>query len=164
ERVLPIDTMINTDPGQIQIGPRVVREYQNHNYHTLSFTDVIVKSSNVGAIKIGFRVGTERMSRFVSLFGFGRQISPDFPGENPGIVWTPDKWTESALASVSMGYQVGVTPLQMVAAISSVARGGEYVEPRVVRAVYQNGRRYVVRPKVLRRPVSAETAATVTTI
>src|SRR5204862_573909 len=103
-------------------------------------------------------------SRFVSLFGFGRTASPDFPGENPGIVWSPEKWTESALASVSMGYQIGVTPLQMVTAVSSVANGGELIEPRAVRAVYRDNRRYAVQPKVVRRTVSADTAAALTGI
>src|SRR5207253_6768257 len=117
-----------------------------------------------GAVKIGLKIGTERLSRFVGLYGFGRQVSPDFPSENAGIVWSPDKWTESALASVSMGYQIAVTPLQMAAAVSSVANGGEYIEPRVVRAVYRNGVRYQATPKVVRRTISADTAATPTTI
>lgn len=164
ENVMPVDALIDTDPGQVRIGPRVIREYQGHNYHTLSFTDVIVKSSNVGAIKIGFKVGTERLSRYVSLFGFGRPASPDFPGESPGIVWSPAKWTESALASVSMGYQVGVTPLQMVTAISSVANGGELMEPRVVRAIYRDNRRYTVQRKVIRRTISNDTAVALRTI
>jgi cell division protein FtsI (penicillin-binding protein 3) len=164
EQVMPIDTLIDTNPGQIHIGSRVVRENEGHNYQVLSFTDVIVKSSNVGAIKIGFRVGTERLSRYVAAFGFGHSVSPDFPGESPGIVWSPEKWTDSALASVSMGYQVGVTPLQMVSAVSAVSNGGELVEPRVVRAVYRDGRRYPVQPKKIRRAISAETAASVTGI
>ena len=166
EHVMPIDTLIDTDPGMIRIPGRAkpITEALHHNYHTLSFTDVIVKSSNVGAIKIGLKVGTERLSRFVSLYGFGHIVSPDFPGESPGIVWNPSKWTESALASVSMGYQVAVTPLQMITAISSVANGGELVEPRVIRAVYKNGRRYEVQPKIVRRTISAETAATLTGI
>jgi cell division protein FtsI/penicillin-binding protein 2 len=164
EKVLPINAMIDTSPGIIRIGNRVVDEYQHHNYQTLSFTDVIVKSSNVGAIKIGFRVGAERLSRYVDRYGFGRPVSPDFPGESPGIVWNADKWTDSALASVSMGYQIGVTPLQMIAAFGSVANGGEYVEPRVVRAVYRDGRRYAVHPKVLRRTVEPNTAATLISI
>ena len=165
EKVLPIDTLIDTNPGRVYIGGRPpITEDKGRNLGVLSFTDVIVKSSNVGAIRIGFKVGTERLSRFVSLFGFGRPVSPDFPGESPGIVWSPEKWTESALASVSMGYQVGVTPLQMVTAVSSVANGGELVEPRVIRAVYRDNRRYAVKPKVLRRTVSAETAATLTAI
>jgi len=91
-------------------------------------------------------------------------VSPDFPAENPGIVWRPEKWTDTALASVSMGYQVAVTPLQMVSAVSSVANGGAYVEPRVVRALYRDGRRYQLSPKTLRRTVSADTAATLTDI
>src|SRR5207302_759008 len=99
-----------------------------------------------------------------ALFGFGHQLSPDFPGENPGIVWTPEKWNDGALASVSMGYQVGVTPLQMVTAISSVANGGELVEPRVVRAGYHDNRRYSVPRKVLRRTIGPDTAAALTTI
>ena len=162
ERLMPVDSMIDASGGQITIGSRVVRD--THDYGVLSFTDVIVKSSNVGAIRIGLKLGTDRLSDYVERFGFGRPVSPDFPSESPGIVWERTKWTESALASVSMGYQVGVTPLQMVAAVSSVANGGNYVEPRVVRAVYRDGRRLVVRPKVLRQVVTRDTAASMTAI
>ena len=106
-----------------------------HDYGTLSFTDVMVKSSNVGAIKVGLKLGPERLGLYVRRFGFGRALSPDFPGETTGIVWDPRKLDNSALASMSMGYQVGVTPLQMVAAVSSVANGGDLIQPRVVRAL-----------------------------
>ncbi len=160
EQVMPIDAMIDTNPGSIRIGSRVVTEASHHNYGVLSMQDVIVKSSNIGAIKIGFRVGTERLSRYVQRFGFGHPVSPDFPGESPGIVWSPDKWTDSALASVSMGYQVGVTPLQMATAVSSVANAGEMMEPRVIRAVYRDDRRYGVKPRVVRRTIGQDTAAT----
>src|SRR6195256_2937239 len=164
EKVIPIDTMIDTSPGFLKIGNSVVDEYRGHKYGVLSFSDVIVKSSNVGAIKIGFKVGTERLSRFVALFGFGRRVSPDFPGESSGIVWKPEQWTERALASVSMGYQIAVTPLQIAAGVGAVANGGEYIEPRVLRAVYRDGRRYPITPTIVRRTISAETAATLTTI
>ena len=162
ERVMPVDTLIDTNPGQIRIGSDVVHDTTNHG--VLSFEDVIVESSNVGAIKIGFKVGTGRLSRYVSLFGFGHAVSRDFPSESPGIVWNPDRWTERALASVSMGYQIGVTPLQMVTAVSAIANGGELIEPRVIRAVSQDNRRYAVEPRVLRRAVSAETASVMTRI
>jgi cell division protein FtsI (penicillin-binding protein 3) len=162
EKLMPLDTIIDVSGGQIRIGARVVHD--THNYGALSFTDVIVKSSNVGAIKIGMKLGTARLSDYVARYGFGKSVSPDFPGESPGIVWSADKWTDSALASVSMGYQVGVTPLQMVAAISAVANGGQYVEPRVLRAVYRDDRRFAVEPKTVRRTISAETAAAMTGI
>jgi cell division protein FtsI (penicillin-binding protein 3) len=164
DRVMPVDALIDTSPGLIRIGRDVIDEYRGHNYGVLSFADVIVHSSNVGAIKIGFRIGASRLSDYVQRFGFGRPVSPDFPGESPGIVWDAAKWTDRALASVSMGYQVGVTPLQMVAAVGAIANGGELVEPRVVRAMYRDNRRFAVRPKVLRRTVSRETASAVTTI
>jgi cell division protein FtsI/penicillin-binding protein 2 len=162
ERVMSIDAPIDVSGGKIKVGKRVVHD--THDYHVLSFTDVIVKSSNVGAIKIGFRIGAERLSEYVRRYGFGHAVSPDFPGENPGIVWDKDKWTESALMSVSMGYQVGVTPLQMASAVSAVANGGLLVEPRVVRAIYRDNRRYVVQPKIVRRTTSADTAAVLTGI
>jgi cell division protein FtsI/penicillin-binding protein 2 len=138
--------------------------HDTRNHGLLSFFDVIADSSNVGAIKVGFKVGAEALGEYVQRYGFGRQVSPDFPGESPGIVWNPDKWTDSALASVSMGYQVGVTPLQMVGAVASIANGGEYMQPRIIRAVYRDGRRYGIRPKAIRRTISADTAATLTAI
>ena len=165
EKVMTPDTLIDTNPGRLVIDrAREIIDDNGRNSGVLSFSNVLVKTSNIGAVKIGFKVGTERLSRFVSLFGFGRQVSPDFPAENAGIVWSPEKWTDSALASVSMGYQVAITPLQMVAAVSSVANGGQYVQPRVVRAIYRNGVRYQTPSKVTGRTVSADTAATLTQI
>src|SRR6185436_6963870 len=155
---------VDTNPGTIRFGSRVVDEDKHHNYGVLSFTDVIVRSSNVGAIKIGLRVGAQRMGLYARRFGFGRPTSPDFPSESPGILWDPSRQDEGALASMSMGYQVGVTPLQMAAAVSSVANGGSLIEPRVVRAFVKDGNRVPVPPKVLRRTVSAGTAAELTTI
>jgi cell division protein FtsI (penicillin-binding protein 3) len=164
EHVMSTTAYVDTTPGIIRIGNRVIDEFRGHNYGVLTFSDVLIRSSNVGAVKIGFRLGAERLGKYVERFGFGRPLSPDFPGESPGIVWSPDKWTEDAIASVSMGYQVGVTALQMVAAAGAIANGGELIEPRIVRAVYRDNRRYAVKPKVIRRVVEPSTAATLTTI
>jgi cell division protein FtsI (penicillin-binding protein 3) len=162
QNVVKPDDMINASGGSIRFGSRLIRD--THDYGVLSFTDVIVKSSNVGAIRVGLKLGAERMSDYVRRFGFGRRASPDFPGETPGIVWSPDKLSDSALASVSMGYQVAVTPLQMAAAVSSVANGGELIEPRVVRAVIRDGKRIPVPHKVVNRTVTPDIAAEMTTI
>ena len=159
ENVMPLDSYIDTNPGVIRFAGSVVDEYGGRNYGVLSFTDVIVKSSNVGAIKIGLRVGPERMGLYMSRLGFGRPTSPDFPSESPGIVWSPDKLNDRALASVSMGYQVAVTPLQMAAAMSAVANGGTWIEPRAVKAVFKDGVRTAVTPKVTRKAISPGTAA-----
>jgi cell division protein FtsI (penicillin-binding protein 3) len=158
EKVMAADTMIETSPGTIRFGGRVIDEYGGRNHGTLSLTDVIVKSSNVGAIKIGLQVGAERMGLYTSRFGFGKPTSPDFPSETPGIVWPPAKLNDSGLASMSMGYQVGVTALQMTAAMSAVANGGTWIEPRIVRAVTRDGVRTLVEPKTKRRVIGEDTA------
>ncbi len=163
QKVITPETMIDTNPGSITF-PGRKPIYDTHKYGVIPFTDVIVKSSNVGAIKVGLRVGPETLTQYVTRFGFGQTLGPDFKGETAGIVWSAARLDQSALASVSMGYQVGVTPLQMVTAVSSVANGGHLLQPRVVRAFIKDGRRLEVPHKEMRRTIEPETAATLTTI
>jgi len=162
EHVIGVDDVIDVSGGKIRFGSRVIDD--THDYGVLTFTDVMVKSSNVGAIKVGLSLGPERLGIYARRFGFGRALSPDFPGETTGIVWDPRKLDTSALASMSMGYQVGVTALQMVSAVSSVANGGDLIQPRVVRALIKDGRRIEVKPTILGRTISRDTAATLTGI
>jgi cell division protein FtsI (penicillin-binding protein 3) len=162
ERAASPSTIIDASAGNIRFGSRVIRD--DHNYGVLSFAQVIIKSSNVGAIKVALKLGPEKVSDYVRRFGFGQPTSPDFRGESPGIVWDPATLTDSALASVAMGYQVGVTPLQMAAAVSAVANGGELVQPRLVRAVIRDRKRLPVPRKVITRAITSNTAATLTQI
>ena len=163
EHVVSPEEEIDVSEGMIKLGSRIIEDVQKHD-GSLSFTDVIVKSSNVGAVKIGLKLGAERLILYAKRFGFGRPTSPDFMGESPGNVWDPSKLDESAVASVSMGYQVGVTPLQMAAAVSVVANGGELYEPHVVRAVIKDGRRSPVPHKIVRRAISKDTSEILTKI
>lgn len=163
EHLMTPDTPIDTDPGYITFGRRTIRD-DHKGLGTIPLTEVIAKSSNVGAIKIGMRVGAERLGEYIARFGFGKISAPDFRGVSPGIVWDPEKLDASALASVSMGYQVGVTALQMVTAASTVANGGHLVEPRVVRAFIKDGRRIEVPHKQLGQAISPEIAAEMTEI
>ena len=164
EGILQTSDLIDCAPGFIRIAGRSKPVYDVHTYGTLTFEDVIVKSSNVGAIKAGLRIGSERLGLYVNRFGFGQALSPDFNGQSRGQVYDPARLDVSGLASMSMGYQIGVTPIQMVTAVSAVANGGTVYEPRLVRAFIHNGRREPVQPKALRRAVSAPTAATLTEI
>ena len=162
EHVLQTTDLIDCAPGFITFPGRTIHDV--HRYGMLSFEDVIVKSSNVGAIRAGLRIGPERLGRYINRYGFGRTLSPDLPGESAGIVWNPARLDASGLASVSMGYQISVTPLQMASAVSAVANGGTLFEPHIVRAFIRNGRRDPVAPKALHRTVTPETAATLTSI
>ena len=160
---MPTSRMFDTSAGYISFGPR--RIHDMHRYQALSFMDVIVKSSNVGAIKIGQALGSDAVSRYVYRFGFGETLARDIPHQRAGLV---DKrlpqFKPSELASVSMGYQIGVTPLQMVAAVGSIANGGELIAPHVVRATIVDGVRTEVPRQVVRRTIPAQIADELTTI
>ncbi len=162
EGLIRTTDQVDCSPGYITFGSRVIRD--THEYGVLPFIDVIAKSSNVGAIRVGMKVGSTRLSQYVGRFGFGQTLAADFRGENAGMVYSAERLDASALASVSMGYQIGVTPLQMATAVAAVANGGELVEPHVVRAFIRNGHREEVPRNVVRRAIAPETAATVTEI
>jgi cell division protein FtsI (penicillin-binding protein 3) len=159
--VTPTD-LIDTNPGYVTVAGRSRPIYDTHRNGVIPFTDVIVKSSNVGAVKVGLRTGAALMTKYVRLFGFGQQLAPDLPGGSRGL-WNANL-TESGLASVSMGYQIGVTPVQMVTAASVIANGGMLMEPHVVRAVTRNGVREAVAPKALHRAIEPDTAAELVTM
>ena len=164
EHVFAPADLVDASAGRWSNGSRTVTEAKGHNYGVLSFTDVIVKSSNVGAIKIGLGVGVERLNRYVRRFGFGERLSVDLPGETAGMLADSSRWSQSTLASISMGYEIGVTPLQMATAVSAVANGGVLVQPRIVRAIRRGTTRTEVTPLELRRAISRETAAELVTI
>jgi cell division protein FtsI (penicillin-binding protein 3) len=158
------ETPVNVAGGIIRLGSRVVRDV--HAYAgALSVRDVIVKSSNVGAIRIGLQIGARHIAEYAQLFGFGWLTARDLPFSSRGAILKPDDtWSTSALASVSMGYQVGVSPMQMAAAASAIANGGLLYQPHAVRALIVNHERRPTPIKPLHRVISEETAATMTAI
>ena len=162
ERLVHRDEVFDVSAGQIRIAGDIIRDFRT--YGPLSFMDVMVKSSNVGAIRVGLRLGPERFSERVWRFGFGQALSRDFPSESRGIVWDPADLSERALASLSMGYQIAVTPLQMATAVAAIANGGDLIESRVVRAVRREGKREEFGNRIIRRAISRDTAAEMTAI
>jgi hypothetical protein len=139
EKVLPLDSIIDVSGGQLH-GSRVVRHARLRAVVHRRHRQVEQRRRDQDRLQGRHRPAEPMRALRV------RTPCHDFPGESPGIVWRPDKWTDSALASVSMGYRVGVTRYEL-AAVSSVANGGQYVGrviPRVARttAATSSGRRY----------------------
>lgn len=130
-RVFASDELIDVSDGAVRIGTRVIEDVHRHD--RLSVTDVVVESSNVGAIVMGTRVGPARLERYARAFGFGQRVCRDLPGESAGLLSESTGWSAGTTASVSMGYEIGVTPAQMVAAISAIANNGVWVPLRLVR-------------------------------
>jgi cell division protein FtsI/penicillin-binding protein 2 len=163
EGVLRPTDRIDTGPGFIKIPGRAKAIWDDHRVGVVTFEDAIVQSSNVAAVKAGALVGAERLGRYIRRFGFGERLAPgEFGGESPGVVFDASRLDESGLASVSMGYQVSVTALQMAAATSAVANGGILMEPHLLRATIKDGVRTEVEPKAMRQVIAPETAATLT--
>ena len=164
EGVVTRDERFDVSAGSLRVGRTSVTDMSVHR-EPLTFDEVIIKSSNVGATMVGLRLGPERLSRYIRRFGFGQALARDLPGQGSGIVHPPaDLDNEREMASVSIGYAVSVTPLQMAVAASAVANGGELVEPRLVRAVIRNGIRAETPVRTIRRAISSETASELTRI
>ena len=162
ERVVERDEVFDVSAGYTVVAGDRIPDFRRTG--PLTFEDVIVRSSNVGAIQVGLRLGPERLSRYVRRYGFGQALSADFPSESSGLVWTPESLTERAIASIAMGYQVAVTPLQVAAAVGAVANGGDLIAPRLVRAVVRPDGRDERERRVIRRAISRQTAAELTDI
>lgn len=149
--------------GAIWVGRRRIRDH--HPYGMLTMPQVLMKSSNVGIIKIGLRLGSEQMHRYIRRFGFGSSTGIALPAETPGLVRPVARWSGSSLASLSMGQEVGVTALQMGRLFAAIANGGTLVEPRIVRGFRgRNGTDTSIEPDPGIRVVSQETAATMQAI
>jgi cell division protein FtsI (penicillin-binding protein 3) len=163
ERLVRPDDMFFGEQGSIQVASLVIRDHEKFGW--LTFREVIEKSSNVGTIKVGQRLGKERLYDYLTRFGFGSRTGVDFPGEAAGLLRPPQQWSEVSLASLAIGQEVAVTPLQLAIAFSALANGGMLVRPHLVKAVIKDGE--VVQetaPVRVRRVISEATARQVTTI
>jgi cell division protein FtsI/penicillin-binding protein 2 len=95
-------------------------------------SQILAQSSNVGAVKIGLRLGATRFDKWVRAFGFGKPTGVDLPGESPGIVLKPSQYSGSSLGNLPIGQGEAVTPIQMAAAYSAIANNGVMVRPHIV--------------------------------
>lgn len=131
----------------------------------LSFRDVIKRSSNVGAVRIGMRLGKERLYSYLKSFGFGERTDIDISGESKGILRQTREWSKRSIGTVSLGQEIGVTPIQLITAFSAVANNGWMMKPFVVSEI-RDGDKIVrkVYPEIKKRVISAETAAEMTRI
>ncbi|HEX7296715.1 MAG TPA: penicillin-binding transpeptidase domain-containing protein, partial [Pyrinomonadaceae bacterium] len=148
---------IDCQMGAITVAGRVVHDH--HPFGSLTIAEALAKSSNVAAIKLGLRVGDETMYDYIKRFGFGSKTGIELPGETVGIVRKVERWQPSSIGSIAIGQEVGVTPVQMVAAFGALANDGVRIAPHLVREVRSGDGTVVYRAEPeQRRVISAETA------
>ncbi|MDX6408652.1 MAG: hypothetical protein QOE13_1723 [Gaiellaceae bacterium] len=142
-----------TLPYSLHVADRVIHDAEQRNTVNYSVAQILAHSSNIGAITLAERLGRTRISSWVSKFGFGRTTGVDFPGESPGIVLPPDKWSGSTIGNVPIGQGIAVTPVQMAAAYAAIANRGVWSRPHLVDHVAGGGRpslnrRRLVSPRI----------------
>lgn len=164
EKVMKPGSMIFGENGRMAIANTTIHDHEKLGWMT--FSQMLQKSSNIGAAKTGILLGEQRLYRYLQAFGFGLRTEIDLPGEVGGLLKAPKEWGRRSLASISMGQEIGVTPLQLVSAVAAVANNGVLMRPYVVSEVRDHAGRIVkeVLPQVKRRVVSPDTARTLTTI
>ncbi|MDQ2856598.1 MAG: transpeptidase family protein, partial [Acidobacteriota bacterium] len=151
------DDKIDCQMGSITVAKRVIHDH--HPFGLLTVAEALAKSSNVGAIKLGLRVGDSSMFDFIKLYGFGSRTGVELPNESVGILRSLKHWQPSSIGSIAMGQEISVTPLQVAAAFATVANGGIRIAPHLVREIRSANGANVYHPNPEQhRVISTDTA------
>ena len=150
--------------GSIVINGMRIRDHKA--YGLLTVSDVIANSSDVGAIKIALRLGEDRFYKYIRGFGFGQQTGIELPGETRGMTKPPNRWSKVSIGAISMGQEIGISPIQLISLISTIGNDGVWVAPRIVagtlepqNAPQNTPQTIAFQPAESRRVISSLTAA-----
>ncbi len=124
-----------TLPPQLHVADRIIEDAEPRGTVTLSVAEILSHSSNVGAATIGLQVGSEKFSRWINRFGFGRPTGVQYPAEEQGLVPSLDKYSGSTMGNLPIGQGLGVTPMQMITGYAAIANGGMLRPPQLVEKV-----------------------------
>jgi cell division protein FtsI (penicillin-binding protein 3) len=153
------DTLINCGNGVFNLAGRLIHDAGRHGILTMQ--EVFEKSSNIGAIQVGLKVGNQTMYDYIRRFGFGRKTGLELPGESTGMVRRVADWTPTSMGSVAMGQEISTTSLQLAIAGAVIANGGLLVKPQIVLARRKPGEaEQSFAPAQPRRVLRPETAIT----
>ncbi len=154
--------VFDCENGSLVVGGRRIHDHKA--YGLLTVSDILANSSDVGAMKIALRLGAPKFYDYIRGFGFGSPTGVDLPGESRGLLERLQHWVPSSIGAISMGQEVGVTPLQMATAVSAVANGGLLYKPRTVQQIMRGEQvlslSSLSSPAEPRRVIRPETAAT----
>ena len=162
EGVVKPDDRIYGENGAITLAGATIHDWKKYGW--LTFAEVLQNSSNVGSIKVGLSLGRERYHRYMKAFGFGTTTGVGLAGESRGLLRDPQRWSLLSLPTMSIGQEISVTALQLVAAFGAIANDGTLMQPRLVRSTIDPDGREARRfePRAVRQVISPETARTLT--
>ncbi len=140
----------------LQRGRKIFRDHEE--FETLAFPDVIIHSSNIGTIQIGERIGEQNLYDMIRTYGYGQKPGVDLPAEAPGLLNPIKDWTSISLASISIGYEISVTAIQMLQAINVIANRGVSTRPMIVKNIVLNPEKIQKQPSEYRRVITEDIA------
>src|SRR5215467_6070447 len=135
EKLTRPEEVFDCQMGSIVINGMRIRDSRPHGL--LPVWGILAESSDVGAIKIALRLGEDRFYKYIRAFGFGQQTGIELPGETRGLTKPVSRWSKVSIAAISMGQEIGITPLQLAGLVSTMANDGIYVAPRITAATTQ---------------------------
>jgi cell division protein FtsI (penicillin-binding protein 3) len=164
EKLVSPDELIYGENGRYVVENTVVHDHHKNGWMT--FAQVLQRSSNIGMIKVVQQLAPAKLAWYLSAFGFGQRTGVDLTGEQRGLTKELREWGRRTRASIAMGQEIGVTPMQLVMAVAAIANGGWLMRPYVVSEVRSSTGESVARfePVVRRRSISAKTAKALTEI
>jgi cell division protein FtsI (penicillin-binding protein 3) len=160
EKLTNPDEVFDCQMGSIVYNGMRIRDSKPHGL--LPVWGVLAESSDVGAIKIALRLGEDRFYKYIRAYGFGQQTGIELPGETRGLTKPVSRWSKVSIAAISMGQEIGISPLQLAGLVSTFANDGVWVAPRIVTGkVEPQGTPQTVafHPAASRRVISSYTAA-----
>ncbi|MCK5081611.1 MAG: hypothetical protein KAR31_01770, partial [Candidatus Omnitrophica bacterium] len=158
EDIFTEEDKIYCENGKYRIANHILTDHREHG--TLAFKDVFGLSSNIGVAKIAQKIGPDNVYKYGQRFRFGIPTGIDLNGEVSGWLKDPSQWSKTTIGAIPIGYEVTVTPLQLVCAISSIANEGVYMRPFVVKYVKDNQGQHIKSfdPQIVDRAISPDTA------
>jgi cell division protein FtsI/penicillin-binding protein 2 len=151
-------------PYSIPVADRVVHDAEPRGTERMSVAHILSHSSNVGAVTIAEKLGSESLMKWIQRFGFGKQTGLDFPGESPGQLLPLERWSGSTIGNVPIGQGIAVTPIQMASAYGAIANGGVWVQPHLVERIGGGAGTRPKRRRIVSREVNSELKAMLTNV
>ena len=148
-----------TLPYEIQVSDRRIHDAEPRGTETMSVSEILSRSSNVGAITLAQRLGRHRLVQWISRFGFGRKTGIDFPGESQGIMLPEQHWSGSSIGNIPIGQGIAVTPIQMASAYAAIANRGVWVRPHLIDHVGDGASVRTARRRIVSRAVATQLMA-----
>jgi cell division protein FtsI (penicillin-binding protein 3) len=132
QHVTTPDDMIDCQGGAISLPGRIIHDDKGDHFGVITVHEALEHSSDVAAVKLAQKIGQDKFYEYIRNFGFGARTGLELPGETRGLLQPTKRWGTTSYASIAIGQEVGVTPLQLVSMVSTIANGGIYLPPHVL--------------------------------